>query len=323
MAPDASAASNPQQTIADFGWLGTGRMGTAMAGLLIAAGHRVAVWNRTPSKTAALVERGAIAVGSLAELARCPVVFSTVSGSADLTEVILGPDGLFAGEVGPRVLIDCSTVSSEVSARIRAAAEQRGAAFLAAPVSGNAHVVAAGQACLMVSGSSDIFHELQPVLRQIAATTVFVGESEQSRLVKLCLNLYLGMTVQALVEVLTLAEKGGTGREAFLDLLNATMLTSEWVRRRTPALTALDWTPTFTTELLRKDFDLGLGEARALEVPMPAASAVHQLIQVAIGHGLRQDDFLSVYEAQAAAAGLRPLRTGQPPDDQHVEAPGA
>ena len=82
------------------------------------------------------------------------------------------------------------------------------------------------------------------------------------------------------------------------------MLTSEWVRRRSKDLIELDWTPTFTTELLRKDFDLGLQAARALEVPMPVSSTVHHLIQAAIGHGLRNQDFLSLYEVQAAGAGL-------------------
>ena len=109
-------------------------------------------------------------------------------------------------------------------------------------------------------------------------------DDEQSRLVKLCHNLYLGIMVQALVEVITLAEKGGTDRAAFLDFLNGTVIGSEWVRRRTPDLVGRDWTPTFTTELLRKDFDLGAAALPgALEVPMPVAAAVHQLIQSAVG----------------------------------------
>jgi 3-hydroxyisobutyrate dehydrogenase-like beta-hydroxyacid dehydrogenase len=82
------------------------------------------------------------------------------------------------------------------------------------------------------------------------------------------------------------------------------VLGSEWLRKRTPELVGRDWTPTFTTELLRKDFDLGLADARALEVPMPVGSAVHQLIQSAIGAGLREDDYLSLYEQQARASQL-------------------
>ena len=170
--------------VPSLGWLGTGRMGAALAGRLIDAGERVTVWNRTSAKTAPLVARGGRAVERITDLGECDVM------------------------------------------------------------------------------------------------------------------------VQALVEVTSLAEKGGTDRSAFLEYLNGTVVSSEWVRKRTGDLVSRDWTPTFTTELLRKDFDLGLDAARSLEVPMPVAGLVHQLIQSAIGIGLRDEDFLSLYDQQARVAGL-------------------
>ena len=114
----------------------------------------------------------------------------------------------------------------------------------------------------------------------------------------------------ALVEVISLAEKGGTDRETFLAYLNGTVISSDWIRKRTDDLVRRDWTPTFTTELLRKDFDLGLGAARSLEVPMPVGSLVYQLIQSAIAAGAREQDFLSLYEQQARIAALE---NGSPP----------
>jgi 3-hydroxyisobutyrate dehydrogenase-like beta-hydroxyacid dehydrogenase len=86
--------------------------------------------------------------------------------------------------------------------------------------------------------------------------------------------------------------------------LNSTGLATPWVQRRTPDLLALDWTPTFTTELLRKDFELGMDSARTAEVPMPLASSVLQLLQAAIGRGYRDADFLSLFAVQAASSGL-------------------
>lgn len=287
-----------------IGWLGTGRMGGAMAGRLIDAGRRVVVWNRTRSKTQALANRGASVAGSIAGLGGCAVVFITVSGPADLLEVTAGPDGLLAGARRPGIIVDCSTVDGVTSARLRAAAEQAGTGYLAAPISGNLHVVAEGNACVVASGPATTFEAARPYLADIARVVVHAGEGEQARLVKLCTNLYLGVMVQALAEVTTLAEKGGTSREAFLEFLNATVLSSDWNRKRTPDLIRADWTPTFTTELLRKDFDLGLSSARELEVPMPVGSAVYQLIQTAIGYGLGEADFLSLYEVQARAAAL-------------------
>jgi len=298
-------------TTKTLGWLGTGRMGTAMAGRLIEAGNDVAVWNRTRSKAAPLVEQGASGVATIHQLATRDIVFIMVSTPADLEQVVLGPGGLLAAPHQPAVIVDCSTVSVDASAKIRAAAAAAGVAFLAAPISGNPHVVAEGGACIVASGPVAAFDAAKPFLDQIAKVVVYAGGDEQSRLVKLCTNLYLGMMVQALVEVTCLAEKGGTDRAAFLDFLNGTVLASDWVRKRTPDLVKRDWTPTFTTELLRKDFDLGLGAARCLEVPMPIGSAVYQLIQSAISGGLRNEDFLSLYDQQAHAAGLDPVAADQ------------
>lgn len=287
-----------------LGWLGTGRMGSAMAGRLIEAGNDVLVWNRTASKTAALVEAGATAVGAIADLTAADVVFVMVSTPTDLEEVVAGQHGLLSQERRPAVIVDCSTVSTEASAHVRSLTAAAGVEFLAAPISGNPHVVAEGGSCLVVSGPRSTFERVEPYLLQISRAAVHAGEEEQSRLVKLCHNLYLGIMVQALVEVTALAEKGGTSREAFLEFLNGTVLGSEWVRKRTKDLVDLDWTPTFTTELLRKDFDLGLAAARSLEVPMPVGASVHQLIQSAIGIGLREQDFLSLYVQQARGAGI-------------------
>ncbi|WP_319455880.1 MULTISPECIES: NAD(P)-dependent oxidoreductase [unclassified Mycobacterium] len=293
------ASNNPT-----LGWLGTGRMGAAMAGRLVDADERVHVWNRTKSKTQPLVAKGAVAVDEIVDLGGCDIVFVMVTTPRDLEQVVSGPGGLLSGAAKPDVIVDCSTVSPETSATVRAAAAAVGVDFLAAPVSGNPHVVAEGGACIVASGPVEVFQRARPYLEEIAKVAVHAGDGEQSRLVKLCHNLYLGMMVQALVEVTSLAEKGGTDRAAFLEFLNGTVLASDWVRKRSDDLIKRDWTPTFTTELLRKDFDLGLGAARSLEVPMPVGSAVYQLIQSAIGNGQRDVDFLSLYDLQARGAAL-------------------
>jgi 3-hydroxyisobutyrate dehydrogenase-like beta-hydroxyacid dehydrogenase len=287
-----------------LGWLGTGRMGAAMAQRLVDAGNEVLVWNRTKAKTAPLEASGATTVDKITDLGQADIVFVMVSTPKDLEEVVAGAKGLLSGASRPEIIVDCSTVSIETSAEVRRLVADAHVGFLAAPVSGNPHVVAEGGACIVASGPETTFRTAQPYLSQIAKVAVYAGGEEQSRLVKLCHNLYLGMMVQALVEVTALAEKGGTDRAAFLEFLNGTVLGSDWVRKRTKDLVELDWTPTFTTELLRKDFDLGLAEARSLEVPMPVAAATHQLIQSAIGAGLRDLDFLSLFVQQATAAGI-------------------
>jgi 3-hydroxyisobutyrate dehydrogenase-like beta-hydroxyacid dehydrogenase len=146
--------------------------------------------------------------------------------------------------------------------------------------------------------------EVAGLLHLIAPTSIWVGDGEEALVVKICHNLYLGLIVQSISEVTVLAEKSGVDRATFLHFMNSTGLATSWVQNRTPDLLALDWTPTFTTELLRKDFELGMDQARATEVPMPLAAGVLQLLQTAIGRGHRDDDFLSLFAVQASAAGL-------------------
>ena len=300
----AGGGSGPVERTS-LGWLGTGRMGTAMAGRLLQGGRPVTVWNRTAAKAKELAARGARVAERVPELAEsADVVFVMVSASADLEQVTLGEEGLLRLSRRPAVIVDCSTVSESTSARVRAAAAEAGVAFLAAPVCGNPHVVADGQACLIVSGPEETYQAVRPDLELIARTVVYVGAGEQARLVKLAHNLYLGMMLQSLVEVITLAEKGGTPREAFLEFFNGSALTSTWVQRRSKELVSGEVDLTFTTELLRKDFDLGLAAARQLEVPMVLGANTHQIIQTAIGLGLGEEDFLRLYDHQARAAAL-------------------
>lgn len=287
-----------------IGWLGTGRMGEIMAGRLMDAGYDLAVWNRTESKARGLAERGAAIVPSIADLARCDIVFVIVSTPAVLLEVMLGADGLLAADNRPSIIVDCSTVDAGTSAEVRSRAAELGVDCLAAPISGNPRQVAAGESVFAVSGARAAYDRVSGHLHAIAREAIWVGAEEESRLVKLCHNLYLGVMVQALSEVTTLAEKSGISRAAFLEYLGSTVLGSYWVRERTPDMLSLDWTPTFTMELLRKDFDLGLATAREAEVPMILSATVIQLIQAAIGLGYRDMDFLSLFEIEARSAGM-------------------
>lgn len=287
-----------------LGWLGTGRMGAAMSRRLIDAGHDVTVWNRTRSKTDALAAAGAKVAGTIQELAAVDVVFIMVSTPNDLAQVVTGAGGLLSAPRLPKVIVDCSSVSVETSREVRETVTARGVDFVAAPISGNPHVVAEGQSILMASAPNASYERVRPYLDSIGKTSVWVGEDEQARIVKICHNLYLGLLVQSLSEVTSLAEKSGVPRGAFLEFLNSTVLATDWVRKRTPDMLSLDWTPTFTTELLRKDFDLGLAVARAEEVPVPLVAGVMQLLQNAIGRGHRDDDFLSLFQVQAESAGM-------------------
>lgn len=287
-----------------LGWIGTGRMGAVMAGRLVQAGYDLMAYNRTQAKVEPLVAEGASAAGSLVDLADRDIVFVTVSSSEDLLAVLTGADGLLSAPTVPKIVVDCSTVSAEASAEARALLARRGSDLLAAPVSGNPKVALAGGLTMAVSGQRSTFDTAAPYLEEVAGVVTYVGEGEVARLVKLCHNLFLGAVIQSLAEVTVLAEKAGVRRQDFLAFMNGSVLGSTFTRYKSPALVNLDFQPTFTTRLLRKDFDLGLAEARAFEVPMPVAGLVHQLIQAGVGNGIGDVDFAALIEMVAGGAGL-------------------
>jgi 3-hydroxyisobutyrate dehydrogenase len=298
MDPDANAKPR-------LGWLGVGRMGYPLAARLLDAGQDLAVYNRTRAKAEPLAERGASVVDRPAELADRDIVFTMVAGSNDFTEVTLGRDGILSQDgTVPRIVIDSSTVSVEASTKVRDHAAKVGSALLAAPVSGNPKVVEAGRLTFAVSGPREAFDEALPYLELLGAGVSYVGEGEVSRLVKICHNLMLGVVTQSLAEITVLAEKGGVPRHRFLDFLNLSVMGSTFTRYKTPAFVNLDMTPTFTPELLLKDFDLGLEAAAGLNVPMPVSALVRELVMGLIGRGITEQDFAALLQVQAEASGL-------------------
>jgi 3-hydroxyisobutyrate dehydrogenase len=288
-----------------LGWVGTGRMGYSLVSRLLEAGCEVAVYNRTRSKAEPLEQLGATIADSPAELADREIVFTMVAGPDDFQEVVTGPRGLLSNpEAHPAVIVDSTTVSAEASAAVRAQAAEREVALLAAPVSGNPKVVDAGLLTFVVSGPEDAYRQVEPFIDLLGQGATYVGEGELARLAKICHNLLLGVVSQSLAEITVLAEKGGIARADLLDFINRSVMGSMFTRYKTPALVKLDYTPTFTPVLLRKDFDLGFEEANRTGVPMPVAAAARELVQALIGEGRTEEDFAALLDLQARASGL-------------------
>jgi 3-hydroxyisobutyrate dehydrogenase len=286
------------------GWIGAGRMGFAMARRLLLAGADVAVYNRTRAKAEPLQADGASIVDHPSELAGRDIVFTMVSGPADLKHVICGDHGLLSGEAAPRLVVDCSSVSEEGSLEVREALGLRGCEMLSSPVSGNAKVVAAGRLTVVVSGPEASYHQAAPYLHALGEGVTYVGEGELARMVKICHNVLLGVVTQSLAEITVLAEKGGVPRHALLDFINHSVMGSMFSAYKSPSMVKLDWTPTFTPLLLRKDMDLGLAAGARLGVPMEVAQTTRDLVQRSIEAGHTDCDFAILLEEQAKASGL-------------------
>ena len=141
-------------------------------------------------------------------------------------------------------------------------------------------------------------------LEALGEGVTYVGEGELARMVKICHNVLLGVVTQSLAEIAVLAEKGGVPRHALLEFINNSVMGSMFSRYKTPAMVNLDWTPTFTPLLLRKDMDLGLAAAERLGVPMEVAQTTRDLVQKSIDAGHTDCDFAILLEEQGKASGV-------------------
>ncbi len=288
-----------------IGWIGIGRMGYEMAARLAKGGADVTVWNRTRAKAEPLTAYGAKVADKLSDLAGCDIVFCMVSTWDDVKEVVAGPTGLLSGTRKPRMIVECSSISLEGSAELRALLRARGIELLAAPVSGNAKVIKAGRLSFVCSGPKTAFDAALPYLKMIAPAASYVGEGELARIVKICHNVFLGVVTQSLAEITVLAQKAGVPRHAFLEFMNQSVMGSTFSRYKTPAFVNLDFKVTFTPKLLRKDLDLGLDAGRKFDVPMPLAALTRDLVQTLIGRGMTEEDFAKLLVLQAEASGLK------------------
>lgn len=308
-----------------IGWIGLGRMGEQMADRLIKAGYDVSIWNRTKSKADPLVKKGGKLLDKPADLASADVVFTMVSTGKDVDQVLFGDNGVMTGAKVPKIVVDCSSISVEESAALREKLTAKGAQFVTCPVSGNAKVIKSGKLSAVASGPKAAFETVKPMLDVFSPRGVsYVGEGELSRICKIAHNVMLGVVIQNLCEITIMAEKLGVPRHAFLDFMNNSVMGSMFTKYKTNALVNLDWTTTFTHELLLKDLDLGLKAGHDLHVPMPVTAAARQAIQAHYGTAFLkpegkaylEKDFAALLETIAMQSGLKlepenvPMPTG-------------
>ncbi|HEY7470435.1 MAG TPA: NAD(P)-dependent oxidoreductase [Acidimicrobiia bacterium] len=282
------------------GWIGTGRMGAALVERLLASDVDLWVYNRTRSKAEPLAEKGAKIVDTPADLAGRDIVFTMVAGPEDVLEVTLGPEGVLSQpDRRPQIVVDSTTIDAASSQTLTERAGQLGTAVLAAPVSGNPKVVKSGRLTAVVSGPMAAYETVRPYLECFGRKVTYVGSGDEARLVKICHNLMLGVVTQSMAEITILAEAAGVSRSDFLEFLNDSVMGSMFTKYKTPAFVNLDYTPTFTLHLLRKDFELGLETGKLLDVPLPTAALVHQIVMDGIGRGFGDQDFSSLLARQA------------------------
>lgn len=278
-----------------MGLVGLGNMGTAVGERLLEAGHPLVVYNRTLAKTEPLAAGGATVADTLGELAAdVGVVITSVANDEALEAVV--SEVVTAARPGT-VLVDMSTVSPAVSARVASLADAASVDYLRAPVSGNPSVVRAGNLSFIVSGPRETLERVEPILLAIGPTIHHVGDAEQARIVKLAINLMIGGLAQLMSEALVLGEAAGVSRAALLEVMGGSAAGAPFVKYKTEPLLRDDFSATFTTSLMEKDIDLVLDAADENDVELPMAQELKELVRAAVDAGYGDDDFMALFLA--------------------------
>jgi 3-hydroxyisobutyrate dehydrogenase-like beta-hydroxyacid dehydrogenase len=289
--------------------VGLGRMGVPIAERILAAGHRLTVYNRTPGKADDLVASGAAVAGSPAGLLDdADVCITMVADDAALEAVTTSETGVLARARPGTVLVDMSTVSVAGSGRVAEAAGERGVEYLRAPVSGNPGVVRAGNLTIVVSGQHETFERVEPLLRDVGPNVYHVGEADEARVVKLALNMMIAGTAELMAEAILLGDTGGVSRATLLEVMGNSAVGSPFVKYKTAPLIEDDYSATFTTAMMRKDLVLALALAGDSGLPLPVTTELEALLGSTVEAGYGDADFMAqllVMRDRAAAGGWK------------------
>lgn len=288
-----------------IGWIGLGKMGAPMALNIRAAGHELSVWNRSAGRCEPLRAAGAELAADVRSLATdADILFVSVADDPALRQVALGENGAVAHMRSGSILVETSTVSVAISAEIARLAEARGVRYLRAPVSGSVLLADAGKLGMLVSGPRDAFEAVLPILNRITAHQLYAGDAEQARVLKLTVNMMVGIIAAMTGEAMAFCLKNGVDRDTTVDGIAASVATSPLFGYKAEALKARDFSPRFSVAQIAKDFDLALSAGHALEVPMPLTALVRQGWAAMIATGDGETDFFKYTELAIRAAGI-------------------
>ncbi len=289
-----------------IGFIGLGPMGSAMAHRLIAAGHDLSIWNRTPEKAHGLVKAGARLADSPADAARpAEIVISSVANDAALETVILGKDGVADGLAAGALHVSASTVSVALAGRLAAEHAARGQHFVSAPVLGRPPAAEAGKLFVMAAGEAGAVLRAQTVLGEIGQRVFVVGELPgQANLAKLACNFLIFSTIEQFSEVFALVEKGGLDRAKFFELLTESFFTAPVHKNYGKLILDRAYEPGVKVTLGAKDTKLFLQAGEELSVPLPFASLLRDRFLSAVARGEADLDFTVIARQAAEQAGL-------------------
>lgn len=288
-----------------IGFIGLGIMGQGMVQNLLNAGFTVHIWNRTPSKMDPLIEAGAIAASSPADVAtHADITIICVSDTADVEHVILQANGVIFGAKPGALVIDMSSISPDATRRLAAALAERDVHMLDAPISGGSEGAANGTLSIMVGGDAAQVARAMPAFEAMGEVITHVGEIGAGQTVKLVNQILVVVTMLGVGEALLFAQAGGLDLNKTLQAVAQGAAGSWMLSNRGPQVIERDWRPGFTIDLQQKDLRLVLEAADQLGVPMLGTSMVFNLYRTLQQQGLGLEGNHALVKALEHLAGM-------------------
>jgi 3-hydroxyisobutyrate dehydrogenase-like beta-hydroxyacid dehydrogenase len=283
-------------------FLGLGKMGTAIASLLIDKGHSLTVWNRTASAADPLVQRGAVLASPPTEAVRSAEIIFTMLTDDSAVEDVLFTQGTLAAISSNAIHISLSTISVALAERLEAAHTQRHQRFLSVPVFGRPNVAAEGKLWLAIAGDSAVINEAMPVLEHISRGHTLVGtRPSQANAVKVAGNFMITSIIASLSEAFTVAEANGIDPAIFLETVNSALFQSAFVGNYGKFMIDPPQSPGATVKLGAKDTRLFREAAQSSHTPTPLGDLYQQHMQAAIAAGRGDEDWAAGYLSQTRA----------------------
>ncbi len=263
--------------------VGLGAMGRRMATRLAQAGYPLSVWSRRAVGSEFLKVDGVSVVPEFSQLAQgARFVLSMVSDDEATREVMLGEQGLFAQAAPGTVVIDSSTHTPALARELGQLAQERGIAYLDAPVSGSLGQANAGELVFMVGGTEAAFASAAPLFDVMGRAARHLGDCGTGAAMKLVNNMLTACLNVALSEAVLVGEAAGLSATALMDMLNEGACGSRLLRAKIPKMTACDFTPQFQLALMEKDIRYFVEMAKGLELPTPVAAFAHKQYEAAL-----------------------------------------
>ena len=291
--------------MANILFIGIGNMGFPMSMNLLQAGHAVAVLDRDRTKTAAAGAKGAReAVDAADGVKNAEYIFISVLTPEILVDVVTGKDGIAPHLRPGQIVVDMSTVSVAASRTCNEAIAAAGALFLRCPVNGSVAFAASGKLTTIASGPQEAFDRTLPLLKTLSQKQYYLGDGDQSRLMKLAVNSIIYTTLEIFAEAAALCEKGGIDWNTALDVFEGSSIASPQLCFKLPAIRKRDFTATSFATTATKDDRMALEAARELGVYMPVTAATLQMYEACVARGHGGKDFAAVLETVEAMSGL-------------------